>query len=220
MKISKYVKYGEYAKTIEILSRLTKNKFKITPVDKFDEPKQKGVTRNTTGILTYIGLNRWEIKFIKGYEKVIPHELCHVIDSVASLKQTSLKKEFREIADNYAQNYRNYEKQKKVLYAKLNNDIENQVSDAELNNDIEYQTRNAECFARLLNSWAYETDLIDMPPVELSEGDTFATLYYMRNKDIIDDYFNELFADEIADLIADGLVEGVNQLAETNNLSL
>ena len=106
MKISKYAKYGEYAKTIEILSRLTKNKFKITPVDKFDEPKQKGVTRNTTGILTYIGFNRWEIKFRKGYEKIIPHELCHVIDSVASLKQTSLKKEFREIADNYAQNYR------------------------------------------------------------------------------------------------------------------
>lgn len=114
----------------------------------------------------------------------------------------------------------NYEKQKKVSYAKLNNDIEHQVLDAELNNDIEYQTRDAECFARLLNSWAYETDLIDMPPVELSEGDTFATQYYIRNKEIIDDYFNTLFADEIADLIADGLVEGVNQLSKTNNLSL
>lgn len=41
VKISKYAKYGEYAKTIEILSRLTKNKYKPTPVDKFDRPKQK-----------------------------------------------------------------------------------------------------------------------------------------------------------------------------------
>ena len=62
-----------------------------------------------------------------------------------------------------------------------------------------------------------------MPPVELSEGDTFATRYYMRNKEQIDDYFETLFADEIADLIANGLVEDfekLTELAETNNLSL
>ena len=227
VKISKYSKYGEYAKTIEILSRLTKNKFKITPVDadyfdvdefddnfddnfdeKFDEPKPKGVTINTTGMLMFFGFNRWEIKFVKGYEKVIPHEMCHVIDSVASLKQTSLKKDFSEIAANYKQQYIN-----RKTYRK-------QELNPKTIKDIEYQTLNAECFARLLNNWAYETDLIDIPPTELSDGDYFATEYYMRNKDIIDDYFNTLFADEIADLIADGLVEGVNQLSETNNLSL
>ncbi len=232
VKISKYSKYGEYAKTIEILSRLTKNKFKITPVDanyfdvdefdadeidadefdeKFNEPKPKGITTNTTGMLMFFGFNRWEIKFVKGYEKVIPHEMCHVIDSVASLKQTALKKDFSEIAENYKQQYIN-----RKTYRKPKLDIKTIK-------DIEYQTRNAECFARLLNNWAYETNLIDMPPTESSDGDTFASRYYMRNKDIIDDYFNTLFADEIADLIADGLVEEsskLTELAEANNLSL
>ena len=165
VKISKYSKYGEYAKTIEILSRLTKNKFKITPVDadyfdvdefdadeidadefyeKFNEPKPKGITTNTTGMLMFFGFNRWEIKFVKGYEKVIPHEMCHVIDSVASLKQTSLKKDFSEIAEKYKQQYIN-----RKTYRKPKLDIKTIK-------DIEYQTRNAECFARLLNNWAYE----------------------------------------------------------------
>ena len=78
-------------------------------------------------------------------------------------------------------------------------------------------------FCKTLNNWAYETNLIDMPPTESSDGDTFASRYYMRNKDIIDDYFETLFADEIADLIADGLVEDFEKLTElskTNNLSL
>lgn len=222
VKISKYSKYGEYAKTIEILTRLTKNKFKITPVipvdefedDEFDEqfePGQKGETRNTTGVFMYIGVNRWEIKFLKGYEKVIPHEICHVIDSVASLKQTSLKKDFSEIAESYKEGYIRLKSHGK------------RVLDSKTIEDMEYHTRNAECFARLLNNWAYETGLIDMPPMRDSDGDIFATRYYLKNKDIIDDYFETLFADEIADLIADGLVEDFEKLTElskTNNRSL
>ena len=112
VKISKYAKYGEYAKTIEILSRLTKNKYKPTPVDKFDRPKQKGETRNTTGILKFFGFNRWEVKYLKGHNEVIPHEICHVIDSISSYKQTSLKKEFREIAESYKDGFIDYEKRK------------------------------------------------------------------------------------------------------------
>ena len=60
-----------------------------------------------------------------------------------------------------------------------------------------------------------------------SDGDTFATKYYLKNKDIIDDYFNELFADEIAEIIEDGLVDNfayeaskLTELSKTNNLSL
>ena len=215
VKISKYAKYGEYAKTIEILSRLTKNKYKPTPVDKFDRPKQKGETRNTTGILKFFGFNRWEVKYLKGHNEVIPHEICHVIDSISSYKQTSLKKEFREIAESYKDGFIDYEKRKyRMLYPPVID-------------EILYQTRHAECFARLLNNWAYETGLIDMPPIDISDGDDFATEYYMRNKDIIDKYFNELFAEEIEDLIEEGLVDNfayesnkLTELTKTNNLSL
>lgn len=69
--------------------------------------------------------------------------------------------------------------------------------------------------------------MIDIPPVKDTEGDDFATEYYMRNKDIIDKYFNELFAEEIEDLIEEGLVDNfayesnkLTELAETKNLSL
>ena len=121
VKISKYSKYGEYAKTIEILSRLTKNKFKITPVDanyfdvdefdadeidadefdeKFNEPKPKGITTNTTGMLMFFGFNRWEIKFVKGYEKVIPHEMCYVIaDEIADLIADGLVEESSKLTE-------------------------------------------------------------------------------------------------------------------------
>ena len=66
-----------------------------------------------------------------------------------------------------------------------------------------------------------------MPPIDISDGDDFATEYYMRNKDIIDKYVNELFAEEIEDLIEEGLVDNfayesnkLTELAETKNLSL
>ena len=49
----------------------------------------------------------------------------------------------------------------------------------------------------------------------------------MRNKDIIDKYFNELFAEEIEDLIEEGLVDNfayetnkLTEMSKTNNLSL
>ena len=53
VKISKYAKYGEYAKTIEILSRLTKNKYKPTPVDKFDRLNKKGKQETLPGYLSF-----------------------------------------------------------------------------------------------------------------------------------------------------------------------
>ena len=93
--------------------------------------------------------------------------------------------------------------------------------------EILYQTRHAECFARLLNNWAYETGLIDMPPIDISDGDDFATEYYLENKEKIDKYFNTLFAEEIEDLIEEGLVDNfayesnkLTEMTKTNNLSL
>ena len=66
-----------------------------------------------------------------------------------------------------------------------------------------------------------------MPPMRDSDGDSFATEYYLENKEKIDKYFNELFADEIAEIIEDGLVDNfayeaskLTELSETNNLSL
>lgn len=66
-----------------------------------------------------------------------------------------------------------------------------------------------------------------MPPIDISDVDDFATEYYMRNKDIIDKYFNELFAEEIEDLIEEGLVDNfayesnkLTELSEANTLSL
>ena len=60
-----------------------------------------------------------------------------------------------------------------------------------------------------------------------SDGDTFATKYYLKNKEKIDKYFNELFADEIEEMIEDGLVDNfayesskLTELSKTNNLSL
>ena len=93
--------------------------------------------------------------------------------------------------------------------------------------EILYQTRHAECFARLLNNWAYQTGLIDMPPMQDSDGDDFAVEYYLENKEKIDKYFNTLFAEEIEDLIEEGLVDNfayetnkLTELTKTNNLSL
>ena len=60
-----------------------------------------------------------------------------------------------------------------------------------------------------------------------SDGDTFATKYYLKNKEKIDKYFNELFADEIEEMIEDGLVDNfayesskLTELSKTKNLSL
>ena len=161
VKIYKYSKYVEYAKTLEILSRLTKNKIILDPVDEievFDHIGNKeepyAVTKNVTGILSYVGINKWMITYKIGHEDVLPHEFCHVIDSISSYKQTSLKKEFRDIAENYKSAYINYKTNRPK--------------------NIAYHTRHAECFARLLNNWAYQTGLIDMPPMQDSDGDDFA----------------------------------------------
>lgn len=36
---------------------------------------KKGETRNITGILKFFGFNRWEVKYLKGHNEVIPHEI-------------------------------------------------------------------------------------------------------------------------------------------------
>ena len=221
VKLYKYSKYVEYAKTLEVLSRLTKNKFTIDPVDeikgfeKITKHEPYGVTKNVTGLLIYLGINKWEITYKIGHEDVLPHEFCHVVDSVGAYKQTSLKKEFRDIAEDYKDGFIDYEKKRY------------RMSYPPVIDEIRYQTRNAECFARLLNNWAYQTGLINISPMRESDGDTFATKYYLKNKEKIDKYFNELFADEIEEMIEDGLVDNfayesskLTELSKTNNLSL
>jgi predicted SprT family Zn-dependent metalloprotease len=73
-------------------------------------PNKKVKQETSQGYLSFSDSIVAEVKYLKGHNEVIPHEICHVIDSISSYKQTSLKKEFREIAESYKDGFIDYEK--------------------------------------------------------------------------------------------------------------
>lgn len=178
MKPSKYWQFGELAKTMETIEQFTDNEFHFQKEERGDKEfddeefndKEKAQTINTSGFKRFLGLkSTWLIKYTD--EKYAPHEMLHVVDSISTYQQKSLKKSFRPILTKYTETYKQYP----------------------LAKDIAYHTQANEVFARLMNQWLYENQIIETEPLLESAGDNFAKHYYQNEKKEIDKYFNKEF---------------------------
>ena len=87
----------------------------------------------------------WLIKYTD--EKYAPHEMLHVVDSISTYQQKSLKKSFRPILTKYTETYKQYP----------------------LAKDIAYHTQANEVFARLMNQWLYANQIVETEPLLESE---------------------------------------------------